>query len=359
MGTRTRWILVAGTFAVSAIIVGSAIAQAIRQHSLDPVWMVGWLPAVLAGVYPALTRRGGRRTVAACPGCGARQAPEQPEQPEEAVSNRRREGQVLAMPVLIGTSGWQYRDWRGVLYPPGLAERDWLEYYAGRYGTVENNGTFYRLPAADTFAAWRAKVPEGFVMTVKASRYLTHVRRLREPAEPVRRLLRAAAGLGDRLGPVLLQLPPNLRADAGALDTCLGEFARFPGSGASGGRVRVAVEFRHESWWIDETRQLLASHNAALCWVDRLGRPQAPLWRTADWGYLRFMRARRSLGRGTAPRPCAAGSSGPGRPGRTARTSSCTSTTISMPPRCMTPAAFAKIARHAGRQVTLAPEPGT
>ena len=107
-------------------------------------------------------------------------------------------GQVLAMPVLIGTSGWQYRDWRGVLYPPGLAERDWLEYYAGRYGTVENNGTFYRLPAADTFAAWRAKVPEGFVMTVKASRYLTLVRRLREPAEPVQRLLRAAAGLGDR-----------------------------------------------------------------------------------------------------------------------------------------------------------------
>ena len=74
------------------------------------------------------------------------------------------------MPVLIGTSGWQYRDWRGVLYPPGLAERDWLEYYAGRYGTVENNGTFYRLPATDTFAAWRAKVPEGFVMTVKALR---------------------------------------------------------------------------------------------------------------------------------------------------------------------------------------------
>ena len=84
------------------------------------------------------------------------------------------------MPVLIGTSGWQYRDWRGVLYPPGLAERDWLEYFAGRYGTVENNGTFYRLPAEDTFAAWRAKVPSGFVMTVKASRYLTHVRRLRD-----------------------------------------------------------------------------------------------------------------------------------------------------------------------------------
>src|SRR5690348_13284782 len=108
------------------------------------------------------------------------------------------------MPVLIGTSGWQYREWRGVHYPPGLAERDWLEYYAGRYGTVENNGTFYRLPATDTFAAWHAKVPGGFVMTVKASRYLTHIRRLRDPAEPVARLLRASAALGDRLGrPVL------------------------------------------------------------------------------------------------------------------------------------------------------------
>jgi uncharacterized protein YecE (DUF72 family) len=192
------------------------------------------------------------------------------------------------MPVLIGTSGWQYRDWRGVLYPPGLAERGWLEYYASRYSTVENNGTFYRLPTADTFAAWRAKVPDGFVMTVKASRYLTHVRRLREPAEPAARLLRAAAGLGDRLGPVLLQLPPNLRADSAALNACLAEFARFPGPATSGGRVRVAVEFRHESWWTDETRQLLASHNAALCWVDRRSRPMAPLWRTADWGYLRL-----------------------------------------------------------------------
>jgi len=192
------------------------------------------------------------------------------------------------MPVLVGTSGWQYRDWRGVLYPAGLAERDWLEHYARRYGTVENNGTFYRLPARDTFAAWRAKTPDGFLMTVKASRYLTHVRRLRDPAEPVARLMGAAAGLGDRLGPMLLQLPPNLRADPGALDACLSEFARHPAGGNPGNRVRVAVEFRHESWWITETQRLLARYNAALCWADRLGRPVTPLWRTADWGYLRF-----------------------------------------------------------------------
>jgi uncharacterized protein YecE (DUF72 family) len=194
------------------------------------------------------------------------------------------------MPVLVGTSGWQYRDWRGVLYPAGLAQRRWLEYYADRYATVENNGAFYRLPSEQTFADWRARTPEGFVMAVKASRYLTHVRRLRDPAEPVGRLLSAAAGLGDRLGPVLLQLPPNLPADAGALEGCLREFAAFrPPAGAGTRRpVRIAVECRHDSWWSDEIRALLARHNAALCWADRLGRPVTPLWRTSDWGYVRF-----------------------------------------------------------------------
>jgi uncharacterized protein YecE (DUF72 family) len=109
------------------------------------------------------------------------------------------------------------------------------------------------------------------------------VRRLRDPAEPVERLLHAAAGLGDRLGPVLLQLPPTMPADAGALEACLREFARFPAK-----RIRVAVEFRHQSWWTTDIRQLLDRHGAALCWADRLGRPITPLWRTADWGYLRF-----------------------------------------------------------------------
>jgi uncharacterized protein YecE (DUF72 family) len=187
--------------------------------------------------------------------------------------------------VRVGTSGWQYRDWRGVLYPPGVAQRKWLEYYAGRYATVENNASFYRLPGLETFQGWRDRTPEGFVMAVKASRYLTHVRRLRDPAEPVARLLRAASGLGGRLGPVLLQLPPTMAADAAALDRCLAEFARFPP--VAGRRVRVAVEFRHPSWWTGEVSQVLERHGAALCWADRLGRPVTPLWRTADWGYLR------------------------------------------------------------------------
>lgn len=193
------------------------------------------------------------------------------------------------MRLLVGTSGWQYRDWRGHLYPAGVPQRRWLEYYASRYATVENNGSFYRLPARETFADWQARVPAGFVMAVKASRYLTHVRRLRDPAEPVARLLTAAAGLGDRLGPVLLQLPPTLPADPAALAQCLAEFARHPHpAGGPGGRIRVAVEPRHQSWWTGEVRQVLADHDAALCWADQLGRPVTPLWRTAGWGYLRF-----------------------------------------------------------------------
>ncbi|HVT67579.1 MAG TPA: DUF72 domain-containing protein, partial [Trebonia sp.] len=192
-----------------------------------------------------------------------------------------------AMPLITGTSGWQYRDWRGVLYPEGLAQRRWLEHYAARYQTVENNNSFYRLPPARTFAGWAERVPADFVMTVKASRYLTHIRRLRDPAEPVARLLGAAAGLGPKLGPVLLQLPPNLKADTALLGACLAE---FPAAAKTLGIAtpRVAVEPRHETWWTAEMRELLAAHDATLCWADRHGRPVTPLWRTASWGYLRL-----------------------------------------------------------------------
>jgi uncharacterized protein YecE (DUF72 family) len=194
------------------------------------------------------------------------------------------------VPLLIGTSGWQYRDWRGAFYPDRLPVARWLEHYATRFPTVENNGTFYRLAAADTFAAWRARTPPGFLMTIKVSRYLTHVRRLREPAEPVQRLLRAATALGDRLGPVLLQLPPTMQADAAALEECLAQFAaqfaQLAGPGPQ--TLRVCVEFRHDSWLTQDIRGILAAHNAALCWSDRRGRPLGPLWRTADWGYLRL-----------------------------------------------------------------------
>lgn len=183
------------------------------------------------------------------------------------------------MPVHVGTSGWQYRDWRGVLYPDGLAQRRWFKRYAEAFATVENNSAFYRLPSKETFQSWRTRMPDDFTMAVKASRFLTHIKRLRDADEPVRRFLEAAAGLGDRLGPVLLQLPPTLRAEPGLLDACL---TLFPP------RVRVAVEPRHDSWWTDDVRAVLTAHNAALCWADVRGRPTAPLWRTSSWGYLRM-----------------------------------------------------------------------
>jgi uncharacterized protein YecE (DUF72 family) len=178
----------------------------------------------------------------------------------------------------VGTSGWQYRDWRPGVYPAGLPQRLWLEHYAERFCTVEINNAFYRLPEKRTFEQWRERTPAGFRFAVKMSRYLTHIKRLADPAEPVARFLDRAAGLGDKLGPVLLQLPPTLRADPAALDDTL---KRFPRS------VRVAVEPRHASWWTDEVKGVLEAHNAALSWADRRGRPLSPLWVTADWCYLR------------------------------------------------------------------------
>jgi uncharacterized protein YecE (DUF72 family) len=185
--------------------------------------------------------------------------------------------------IFLGTSGWQYRDWRGRFYPTGLAQRRWLEHYADHFATVEVNNAFYRLPERDTFVQWRERTPADFVVGVKVSRYLTHIKRLREPAEPVARFLERATGLGDKLGPVLLQLPPSLRADPAALAATLELF---------GPDVKVAVEPRHPSWWSDEVRAVLRARNAALCWADRLSRPVTPLWRTADFGYLRMHEGR-------------------------------------------------------------------
>lgn len=170
--------------------------------------------------------------------------------------------------ILVGTSGWQYRDWRGRFYPQGLPQRLWLEHFAAGFATVEVNNAFYRLPERDTFAAWRARTPADFCVAVKMSRYLTHIKRLRDPEEPVARFLGRATALGDRLGPVLLQLPPNLRADVEALDATLRLFPE---------QVRVAVEPRHPSWWTDATRTVLERRRAALVWADRLGRPVAPV----------------------------------------------------------------------------------
>ncbi|MTE17200.1 DUF72 domain-containing protein [Nocardia aurantiaca] len=183
------------------------------------------------------------------------------------------------MTVFVGTSGWQYADWREVLYPKGVGQRRWLECYARGFATVELNAAFYRPVARSTFEGWRKRTPGDFVMAVKASRVVTHYRRLSDVEVPVERMIDAARGLGDRLGPILLQLPPTLTAAPDRLDTVLG---LIPDD------LRVAVEPRHETWWSDEVREVLEAHNAALCWADRLNHPVTPLWRTADWSYVRF-----------------------------------------------------------------------
>jgi len=192
------------------------------------------------------------------------------------------------VPVFIGTSGWQYRHWRDTFYPKEVPQSRWLEYYAERFATVEVNNAFYRLPERITFEDWQRRTPEDFVLAVKASRYITHIKRLHDPVEPVRRLLERSEGLGAKLGPVLLQLPPNLRIDIDALEEVL---TQFPAS------VKVAFEPRHESWFDPATKKLLERHGAALCLADSIGR-RSPHWRTANWGYLRMHEGRAS------PHPC-------------------------------------------------------
>ena len=192
------------------------------------------------------------------------------------------------MPLLVGTSGWQYRDWRGAFYPEGVPQSRWLEHYAERFRTVEVNNAFYRLPEASTFEAWAGRTPKDFVVGVKASRYLTHVKRLRDPGEPVARFCDRARHLGPKLGPVLLQLPPNLSLDLDALADTLG---RFPSA------WQVAVELRHDSWFVDETFEVLSSFGAAFCLADSPKR-RTPVRRTAAWGYVRFHEGR------ATPRPC-------------------------------------------------------
>lgn len=181
------------------------------------------------------------------------------------------------MTVWIGTSGWQYDDWRDPIYR-GQPQRRWLEAYAEQFATVESNNAFYRLPERRTFEAWADRTPDDFVMAVKVSRYLTHIKRLRAPAEPVDRFVGRVRGLGRKLGPALLQLPPQLERDRARLVRTLD---RFPDG------MRVAVEFRHDSWFTSDIRSVLSERGVALCLADRRG-VLGPLWRTADWTYLRF-----------------------------------------------------------------------
>ncbi|HEX2701578.1 MAG TPA: DUF72 domain-containing protein [Acidimicrobiales bacterium] len=177
----------------------------------------------------------------------------------------------------VGCSGWSYKDWRGVVYPPKAPARHWFGLYAERFDTVEINNTFYRLPPPETFDGWRAQAPPGFVYAVKLGGFGSHRMKLRDAGSWLPNHVERVERLGATLGPNLVQLPPRWRRDVGRLD----EFLSFaPPS------MRWAVEVREPSWLHDEVFDVLARHGAALCIHDLI--PEHPWVRTTDWAYVRF-----------------------------------------------------------------------
>ncbi len=197
----------------------------------------------------------------------------------------------MAGRLFLGTSGYVYSHWRRRFYPRGLPARAWLAYYAERFTTVELNNPFYRLPTTEMFAAWRAAVPAGFVFAVKASRFLTHLKRLREPEDPLRLLLERARRLGPTLGPVLFQLPGNFQLKVERLDGFLQALARQrlvrP--------LRAVLEIRHASWLVPEVIERLRRAGVALCLTDWRETPVRDVL-TADFVYVRRHGARRRYG---------------------------------------------------------------
>jgi uncharacterized protein YecE (DUF72 family) len=191
----------------------------------------------------------------------------------------------MARLVHIGCSGWNYRDWRGAFYPEKLPARRWLEHYATVFDTVELNNTFYRLPTESAVKGWVEHSPRGFRFAVKASRYMTHVKRLREMSTRGRRFFDAIKPLADtpKMGPVLWQLPANFQRD----DERLGEALERLPSG------RHCFEFRHESWFAPEVYALLRRHRAALVIGDDPDRPFQSHELTTSWTYIRFHRGNR------------------------------------------------------------------
>jgi uncharacterized protein YecE (DUF72 family) len=182
------------------------------------------------------------------------------------------------MRYYIGTSGWHYEHWRYSFYPGTLAKAKWLEFYAGYFDTVELNNSFYRLPSEAAFAAWRNSSPAGFTFAVKVSRFVTHIKRLKNVQEAVETFMSRAKILGDKLGPLLYQLPPNMHRNDERLESFLGTLPRG---------MKHVFEFRHRSWLDDEVFEILRKHNVGLCVFD-MPSLTCPLVATADFAYIRF-----------------------------------------------------------------------
>jgi uncharacterized protein YecE (DUF72 family) len=189
--------------------------------------------------------------------------------------------------ILAGTSGFAFKEWKGVFYPADLKDAGFLRYYASRFPAVEINNTFYRLPKESVIRGWGDQVPEDFSFTIKASQRITHFQRLKpESAELVDYLVKATSVLGKRLGAILFQLPPNMKKDVERLH---GFLDRLPSS------PRFAVEFRHESWFDDDVMRALREHDVAMVGIEQEDF-SAPLHSTASWGYVRLHRFDYSTG---------------------------------------------------------------
>jgi uncharacterized protein YecE (DUF72 family) len=178
----------------------------------------------------------------------------------------------------IGTSGWMYDDWRGRFYPPDVPKTRWLQHYSQHFSTVELNSSFYHLPSEKAFGTWRDKAPDGFVCALKVSRYITHLKKLREVEEPLQTFVTRARLLGNRLGPLLYQMPPSMKRNDSLLESFL---QLLPGD------LEHVFEFRNESWFDDAVCALLHRHGAAFCVYDLPG-TTTPIVATAGFAYLRF-----------------------------------------------------------------------
>lgn len=184
------------------------------------------------------------------------------------------------MPFYVGTSGFSYKEWKGTFYPAKLKATEMLPYYASRLSAVEINNTFYRMPRRDVLKSWAEDTPDHFRFIIKASRRITHFKRLKDTDEQMGYLLTNTAELGEKLGAILFQLPPNMRADIERLKS----FTKLVPED-----VPVAMEFRHASWFEDDVLDCLREHNIAVCHADD-DSSDLPFVVTADWGYLRLRR---------------------------------------------------------------------
>ncbi|ARS35603.1 DUF72 domain-containing protein [Pontibacter actiniarum] len=180
--------------------------------------------------------------------------------------------------IHIGTSGWHYKHWMGNFYPAGLKPREFNGYYIRFFSTVEINNSFYKLPTPETFAGWRQAVPDDFIFAVKASRYMTHMKKLKDPQESLSRFFGSADALEHKLGPVLFQLPPAWKVNLERLSDFMALLPPY---------YKYTFEFRHPSWYTEEVLALLRKHNAAFC-IYELAHHMSPLHLTADFVYVRL-----------------------------------------------------------------------